>query len=170
MSASKAPRTAILRDRLVRMARHQVGRFASVGVVNTLVDLGVFLVLTRLGLGVLAANTISTTLGMAVSFVGNRRFVFGRTGHPVREATLFFVVCAIGIWIIQPITILAVADLLDQILPVGHTIGLVAGKCTGIVVAAVWNFVMYKNVVFRAGTSDPALTAPRQGNHTKGKL
>ncbi|MFS0700153.1 GtrA family protein [Cellulomonas sp. 179-A 4D5 NHS] len=138
-----------LRARLSRAARHQVGRFASVGVVNTLVDLGLFLLLSWAGAGLLLANTVSTTAGMAVSFLGNRRFVFGRTGHVVREVTLFFVVCAIGIWVIQPAVIVAVVAVVDAVLPAWSALGLVAGKCSGILVAAVWNFFLYKHLVFR---------------------
>lgn len=150
----EVPTTGV-RARLGRMARHQVGRFASVGVVNTLVDLGLFLLLSWAGAGLLLANTVSTSAGMAVSFLGNRRFVFGRTGHVVREVTLFFVVCAIGIWVIQPAVIVGVVRVVDELLPAWSALGIVAGKCAGIVVAAVWNFVLYKHLVFRRPAPGP---------------
>lgn len=143
------PRGEPLRSRVTRLIQHQVGRFATVGVVNTLVDLGAFVVLTYLGLGVLAANTISTSLGMAVSFFGNRRFVFGRTNRPIREVVLFFAVAAFGVWVIQPLVIVAVLRILSSISFGAEPLALPIGKVVAIVVAAVWNFVLYKHLVFR---------------------
>lgn len=49
-------------------------RFALVGAVSTLVDFGLLLALTHLaGLPVLAANTISYSAGILISFSLNRR-------------------------------------------------------------------------------------------------
>lgn len=142
-----------LRARLRLVAQHQVARFASVGVANTLVDLGLFVLLTLLGMAVVPANFLSTSAGMAVSFLGNRRFVFGATGHVVREVTLFTVVCAIGIWVIQPLLILGVSDLLERLgIDLGD-LGLWFAKCVAILVAAVWNFFLYKHLVFRGSRS-----------------
>ena len=59
--------------------RSTASRFAAVGVVNTALDLVAFAALTAAGAGVLLANTLSTSLGMAFSFVANRRFSFRST-------------------------------------------------------------------------------------------
>ena len=132
-----------------------LSRFASVGVVNTLVDFGLFLLLVALGMHAVPANLLSTAAGMGVSFAGNRRFVFGATGNRTRELVLFIVVCGAGVWLIQPAVILGVSAALSA----GTTLSTLAiapvAKGSAIVVAAVWNFLLYRRLVFR-----PA--APRQ--------
>lgn len=145
-----APESSARVSRLRSIVDHQVARFASVGVVNTLVDLGLFMLLTAVGTGVLLANFLSTSAGMAVSFLGNRAYVFGATGHLAREVTLFAVVCAIGIWVIQPAVILGVTRALDGSALDAGTLALGLAKCVAILVAAVWNFLLYKHLVFRA--------------------
>lgn len=129
-----------------------VARFASVGVVNTIVDFGLYVVLFALGLAPFLANFLSTSAGMAVSFAGNRRFVFGATDNRSREIALFVVVCGLGIWGVQPLMILATTSLLTGW---GATSAAVLGpvpKVVAIIVAAVWNYVLYSRVVFRDGT------------------
>lgn len=145
---SQTPETWATRIRTI--AQHQVARFASVGVANTLVDLGLFILLSAAGMGVLAANFISTSAGMAVSFLGNRRYVFGASGHILREITLFVIVCAIGIWAIQPAVILGVTRVLDGMGLSAENLTLWFAKCVAILIAAVWNFFLYKYLVFRA--------------------
>lgn len=128
-----------------------IARFASVGVINTLVDFGIYVVLYAVGVPVIVANTISTSAGMAVSFVGNRRFVFGRTNNRRREILLFVVVCGLGIWVIQPVMILLVSGGLDNLLDLPEVVVGGAAKAVAIVVAAVWNYFLYSRLVFRGG-------------------
>lgn len=140
------------RTRARRPARAQwslLSRFASVGVVNTLVDFGLFLFLVGLGLHAVPANLLSTAAGMGVSFTGNRRFVFRATGNRKRELVLFVVVCGTGVWLVQPAVILGVGAMLSA----GTTLSSLAvapmSKAAAIVVAAMWNFVLYRRLVFR---------------------
>ncbi|NTW42160.1 MAG: GtrA family protein [Cellulomonadaceae bacterium] len=138
--------------RLIDALRTSVlARFASVGIVNTIVDLGLYMILFAVGVTPLVANLISTSAGMAVSFAGNRRLVFGSTGHAGREATLFVLVCGAGIWGVQPLVIHAVTGALMSAGLVAPLILSGLSKVAAILVAAVWNFVLYKEVVFRNG-------------------
>jgi putative flippase GtrA len=126
-----------------------VARFASVGVVNTLVDFVIFLVLVTVGMATVPANALSTTAGMAVSFLGNRRFVFGATDNKVREMVLFLAVCGTGIWVIQPLVIVGLSTALEWAGSPADVLVAAVAKAGGIVVAAVWNFVLYGRLVFR---------------------
>lgn len=135
-------------------------RFVSWGVVNTVVDFVFYVVLAAAGLPVLVANLISTSAGMAVSLYGNRRFVFGRTARPRRELVLFLLVAGVGVWVIQPIVLVlstpAVAPL-DGTLPF---VTLWLPKCLAIGVAALFNFFLYKHVVFRHPPVPPLVVEP----------
>ena len=73
------------------MTRASVGtvvRFAGVGVLNTLIDVGLFLLLHD-RVGIVLANFISTSAGMAFSFVVNGLFTFKASRLTWRQAGLF---------------------------------------------------------------------------------
>lgn len=138
-------------DRATSFLRGSViARFASVGVVNTLVDLVLYVVLVVVGVNPILSNFLSTSAGMAVSFVGNRRFVFGGTQSRVREVTLFVVVCGLGIWVVQPAVILATSALLEATMTLPALVATSVPKILAILVAAVWNYLLYSRLVFRS--------------------
>lgn len=81
-------------------------RFATVGVINTLVDYVLFIALTkilRLPLdSVWIAKVISGTVAMANSFYWNRTWVFGSSGAAgVEQAARFLVTTATAVYVIQ---------------------------------------------------------------------
>jgi len=129
-------------------------RFASVGVLNTVVDFVVYVALFALGAAPVLANFISTSAGLVVSFFGNSRFVFRSSSTRARQVTLFVLVAGAGIWIIQPVVILATTALLRGwgVTHVGAVGAL--SKILGIAVAAVWNYVLYSRVVWRHHATD----------------
>ncbi len=144
----------------------QVGKFGLVGVLNTLIDFSIFNALSsRAKFSKVKANLCSTTIAMVFSFVVNRQDVFrGDRGNPFEQAVLFFVVTAIGVYLLQtgvlylitskwnwPARLVSSAlkatgnqrrNLDDVLLRNG-------GKACGTVVSLTWNFVLYKYVVFR---------------------
>lgn len=136
----------------VRTRWSLLSRFASVGVVNTLVDFSLFVLLVGLGMHAVPANLLSTGAGMGVSFLGNRRFVFGATGNRTRELVLFVVVCGVGVWLIQPAVILGVSASLSAGTSLAELAIAPVAKGAAIVVAAVWNFLLYRRLVFRPVT------------------
>lgn len=84
----------------------QVFRFGLVGVVNTVVDYVTFITLTvvfQIPLSrVWMAKYPSSAVGMAVSFILNRRFVFRSTERRAGgQAFRFFTATVIGIFVIQ---------------------------------------------------------------------
>ena len=126
-----------------------LARFATVGIVNTLVDLIIYVALTFFGAGPIPANFISTSAGMTVSFAGNRRYVFGGTGNRLREIMLFALVCGLGIWVIQPIVIIGTSELLDHTVSLPILMHSTIPKIIAILVAAAWNYFLYARLVFR---------------------
>ncbi|ALG15556.1 sugar translocase [Kibdelosporangium phytohabitans] len=114
-------------------------RFGLVGAANTLLDACVFLAIAALGVPLVVANLISTSAGMLLSFALNRTYTFRTAGTDVRrQAVLFFAVTLTGLWVVQAgvIALLASAPL-------------VVAKGTGIAAGMVWNYVLYRRLVFR---------------------
>lgn len=134
------------------MTAGRARRFALVGVVNTAIDFLLFTVLIAVGLGVLTANTVSTSAGMAFSFVVNRAWSF-RSARPARETVVpFLVVTLVGLWVLHPLFILGVAAVGRQGGHEGDAV-LWIGKVAAIAVGLVWNFTWYDRVVFKRGAS-----------------
>lgn len=129
-------------------------RFSLVGVANTAVDVVVYLLLTSVGLSVVLANFISTSCGMTFSFFANRSFTFRRAkGMVGRQLILFLLVTVTGQWILQP-TIITASSRLLPLLDSGPLATLIP-KLLGIGTTVVWNFILYRLVVFR-GSDSPA--------------
>lgn len=144
----------------------QAGKFGVVGVINTVIDFSIFNALTAGGrVADVAANICSTTVAMIFSFVANRDAVFhGGSGNPFAQAVVFFAVTAIGVWVLQTGVLYLVADRwtwprrwLTRVLHLHHRgrnlpLDLIVrntGKISGTVVSLIWNFLLYKYVVFR---------------------
>jgi putative flippase GtrA len=119
----------------------RVVRFGLVGIVNTVVDLVLYVVLVA-HLPVVAANFVSTSCGMATSFVLNRGFTFQSEGSVKRQLALFVLVTGTGLWVLQPFVISAASGL-----------GVFGAKLAGMAVGLVWNFSLYRWVVFRVASS-----------------
>lgn len=118
-------------------------RFGVVGIGNTLVDVLGYALLATLGVPVFVANLISTTAGMLLSFTLNRNFTFrAKDGDVRRQAVLFFVVTAFGLWVVQFLVI----TLVNHLFP---GVDLLVPKGAAIVVGLFWNYLLYHYVVFR---------------------
>ena len=124
-------------------------RFGLIGAANTLVDVVGFTGLCLLGLPAVAANLVSTSVGMALSFTLNRRFTF-RAGSdtPVRQVVSFLLVTVTGLWVLHPVVIAAVSAALPVGLPAVLAVAL--PKLAAVGVGLVWNFALYDRVVFPA--------------------
>ncbi len=128
-----------------------LGRFALVGVVNTAIDFAIFGLLALLGVPLLLANFVSTSAGMTFSFLVNRSWTFRSTQSVRSTLGPFILVTAVGLWVIQPVVILFVGDLLDALFPTMaadlRTVWL--PKSVAIGVGLLWNFSWYRRFVFR---------------------
>lgn len=136
-------------------------RFASVGVCNTAIDTGLFLLLhARLGGGeqaVLLANLVSTSTGMLFSFVVNGLVTFGSQRLTLGHAVRFLAITGTTMWLLQPLVITAVEAVVGVLL---------VAKLAAIAVSLVVNFAGYRRWVWRADAPAPtvmtdAVTPPR---------
>lgn len=143
----------------------QAGKFGLVGFSSTLID---FVLLnvghSLLGLSLIQANLISTTVAMVFSFTINRRYVFGNgNGSVWRQGAAFLLVTAFGLYVIQTIIIHLLT--VTWTAPVHLVIGVVGAiglgkvlsnniiitnttKVVATVVTLIWNFLFYQRVVF----------------------
>ena len=121
----------------------QILKFTLVGMLNTLIDTGIYFVLTRwFGLGsmLVLAKGISFTIGMINSFIWNRNWTFNSDTIIWRAATLFTFTQMVALGINAGIMALCLNFLhLSEIVSLGYAT----------VVAFSWNFVITKVIVFR---------------------
>ena len=141
----------------------RVGKFGLVGVLNTFIDFGCYNLLSSLvGLNLVQSNIISTSVAMTISFLANRRLVFKKRHTPMlKQAVLFFVVTAFGMYILQTGTIKILTEI--WLTPVGLVLGMAhalniwgydgflaknSAKVIATLLSLTWNYIMYKKVVF----------------------
>ncbi|USN96815.1 MAG: GtrA family protein [Candidatus Nomurabacteria bacterium] len=135
------------------VTKRQPIRFALVGVANTAVDFGVLFGLTIfLHVPVLAANIVSTSVAMAVSYLLNKRAVFRDTDiHNRQQVMLFVVVTLTSLWVLQGFVLSAVTALLWVATNVNPEMTLLIAKLTATAVSLMWNYTLYSRVVFKNG-------------------
>lgn len=144
----------------------QVGKFGLVGILNTLIDFAIFNVMfVFVGLAVVPANILSTTCAMAFSFFANKQVVFQKKrGSWIKQAIIFYGVTAFGLYVLQTGMVhLLTTDWsapLEFAASTIRSVGLSAwlphdvvvangAKAIGTIVSLTWNYLMYKNVVFK---------------------
>ncbi len=143
-------------------------RFCVVGIINTLVDVPIFLVLHTAGLSILLANICSTSVALIVSLILNYRFTFRARSLTSKRVLLYIVITLVGLWLLQPVVIKLILDINSNlhitnpaIYLVGH-VNLVNNsfaKLSSIIVTLLWNYIWYSQVVFR-GASQPKQVIP----------
>lgn len=130
----------------------QLAKFVVVGVLNTLVDLGVlnlliFVTGTALGISYVVFKSISFVAAVSNSYVWNKFWTF-KSGHKdTKEIVQFFAVSVIGFFIN-----VGIASAIVYFVPRdGFSNQLMAnvGALTGTVAGLIWNFLGYKFVVFK---------------------
>lgn len=115
-------------------------RFASVGVLNTLLGYAViFLCMYALDQGAVLSNVIGYAFGLVTSFVLNRSFTFRSTGAVLPEAVRFLV-----IFLLAYLANLGVLVLLTRYLHINEALSQVLA---GVVYFAL-SFVLSKHYVF----------------------
>lgn len=132
--------------------------FGSIGVFNTALDVSLFLLFRHLGLSILLANILSTSIALLGSYFLNKRFTFNAQSTSRQTLPLFLAVTLAGLWILQPIIIKLVllilhTAIITQILGSvfqrpGRYYELLA-KLSATPATLIWNFLLYKHVVFK---------------------
>lgn len=123
-------------------------RFSLISSLATAIDFSILLTLTHLGLPLIAANLISTSISFVFSFFGSKKFAFKTADHHIsREAVQFIVITLFGIWVIQPAIIWPIEGLL-QTLGLNGVMVVVAAKLTASLATFFWNYLWYTRLVF----------------------
>ena len=129
-----------------RETRNQFIKFGFVGLGNTILDLGVYILLTRslhfFAVNYLLANTISWICAVMFSFTMNRYWTFKAHFHSAARTQYakFFIVSVVSLLLSQ-ITLFVAVDVVGI-----HDL---AGKAASIVIVMFWNFFMNKKWTFR---------------------
>lgn len=125
----------------------QVVRFGAVGGLNTAIDLVLFHVLANvLGINFIVANVFSTGTALIVSYFLHSRFTFGATSN-TRSMASFVAVTLTGLWILQPLVIALTHPLFGSVFT--EDMSLLAGKLVATIASLMWNFILYKTIVFK---------------------
>lgn len=117
-----------------------------VGVANTAIDFAMLFLLVNIGVSMVWANMISTSIALAFSFFMNRSFTFGASGSVGMQIVKFLGVTLIGLWLLQPLVIAATMS--GVVGAVGEEWGLFIGKGCATVVSMLWNYFLYDKFVF----------------------
>lgn len=133
--------------------QHEKIRFVLVGCINTSVDFGLLFVLVNLILmPAIFANIISTTVALCVSYLLNKKAVFGADATNAKQIVLFVVVTLAGLWILQGGIIALLAPVLQPV--AGDSGGLLGAKLIATLFSLTWNYLWYSRVVFRKDGRD----------------
>jgi putative flippase GtrA len=139
-------------------------RFVAVGITNTVIDFAILnLLVFTLSLNKLAANTISVSIAMAISYVLNHNIVFKQNNEShIKKIVLFLVITVFGLWVLQNLTILVflhwitwpasvikiILDFIGLDSLTKDFVILNTAKAIGSAVSMTWNFFMYRKFVF----------------------
>lgn len=144
----------------------QITKFVSVGVINTLVDIGFFNVFRRVkGISATVASYISTTIAMIGSYYLNKSWTFQANGDVATQAFKFFATTILGLYVIHngivylltkkvlwpgklALKIVRIFPFLRKLSDDFVTDNF--AKVCAIAVTLVYNFVVYKFFVFQA--------------------
>lgn len=149
----------------------QAGKFAFVGIINTILDFAILNVLIAIGFSatflilgqkILIANVISVSIAMVNSFILNRQWAFkSQNKNVAMEIAKFAVVTLFGMFVIHQLIFslflyrfTLVSDIAYRIihalsLPFSREfISLNTSKVIAVVGSLIWNFFGYKFFVF----------------------
>lgn len=144
-----------------------ISRFAGVGVLNTALDFTILNALSSsyVGLGIITANIISTTVAMIFSFFANKKLVFkDKSTDHLYQAVVFVVITGFGLWVLQTgviyfltrtwTTPLKDVYSLVKSIGLGHTFSESfviknGAKVVATLVSMTWNYIAYKKLLFK---------------------
>lgn len=123
-------------------------RFTLVSTISTALDFTLLLIITSLGLPIIAANFISTSISFVFSFFASKKFAFKTPDHHVKhEAVKFLVVTLTGIWLIQPLIIWPLEPFIRS-LGIHGILVIVFAKLIASLATFTWNYLFYTRLVF----------------------
>lgn len=124
-------------------------RFVIIGGTATILDFAILGILTLLGTPPVMANIIATGIAFVFSFYANRNYTFkANQKNLLRQAILFSVVTLTGIWGLQSIVLYYGIPLTSMVIE-NSLLSLYVTKAIATGVSMVWNYLLYKNIVFK---------------------
>lgn len=140
-----------MKNLLKKLKNSQEFWFAAIGGLNTILDFVILFGLTSLGISSLIANVLSTGITFINSFSLNKKITFKSVSKSkkelAREMTLFIIVTLFGLWVIQGVIIFLTLPFFESILK-NPKISLLTSKLIATIFSLIWNFILYKKVVF----------------------
>jgi len=158
----------------IQQTTKQAGKFALVGVLNTLIDVVILNILVFFGLKTifiifgqkfLLANIISVCVAMINSFVLNKLWTFeSKGGNIYQQIFSFFIITVIGMFVIHQIVFssfyFGFKSASSFIISIINFIGLSRffsdtfiilnfAKGMAVIASLIWNFIGYKFIVFK---------------------
>jgi len=119
----------------------QLVKFGFVGVINTLVTLGIiFLTTELLGIQIYAGNFLGYACGVTVSFFLNKNLTFQSSGQSLKKAILFLMV--FGFCYLIQVFVLTMAR--------EHGFSKMVSQLLGMLVYTPLSFLLNKTITFRA--------------------
>ena len=107
--------------------------------------------LKALGINVAFSNIVSTGVTFIISFILNKKITFNSTNKTkqenIKEFLSFTIITLFGLWAIQTLVIYIITSILSNILI--SNITLFIAKIIATIFSLIWNFVLYKKVVFK---------------------
>lgn len=139
--------------------------FGLIGLINTGIDISIYLLLLHIHIPIIIANTISTSIALLLSYNLNKRFTYQDNNTNKANFARFLIVTLTGLWLLQPLVIHASLGLLHSG-TIEHSFGgfyagaqayfnLIA-KLVATAVTLVWNYVLYSKFVFRLASKQPS--------------
>lgn len=144
----------------------QAGKFGIVGILNTVIDLGIFNVLSQVfGVYVVTANLISVSAAIVNSYIWNKNWTFKdkSSSHLVEQFIKFVVFSVVGmgiqtfmVWLLATkwtvsglfayniVDFIGLESIFNQTFVVNNW-----AKVWGIGFALIWNFIAYKKWTFK---------------------
>ena len=131
--------------------KNQKIKFATIGAFNTALDFAILFSLKALGINVAFSNIVSTGVTFILSFILNKKITFNSTNKTkqenIKEFLSFTIITLFGLWVIQTLVIYIITSILSNILISNITLFIV--KIIATIFRLIWNFVLYKKVVFK---------------------
>jgi putative flippase GtrA len=130
-------------DFVRRSLDYSVVRFMISGGIAAFVEYIIFIICI-IFLGLILSNVISFTAGLAISFMLNRRWVFDVNNNTIRRLLYYLVLSFINV---------AVGTGFIWILVNSVGVWQYVAKILVMAMIAMWNFVIYKRVIFKGNPS-----------------
>lgn len=141
-----------MKNLLKKLKNNQAFWFSVIGGINTALDFIILFVLASFGVKIFIANFFSTGTTFIISFLVNKKITFKSVSNNkkelIREMVLFILVTLFGLWVIQNIVISTAMPIFENLLK-NKRISLLLSKLIATIFSLIWNFILYKKVVFK---------------------